>query len=306
MSGATNSRQGKVLVIGDVMLDVFARVGRFPDAGSFIHSEIHTFPGGSAVNVAVWAARLGTPSAVVGAVGEDFIGEFIEERLSAEGVEPLLMKTKEADTGKVLVHVGPGGQRAVTSDRGANAAFSLKPEDMDRIKAARWVHVVGYQLMEPGPRKAALAAVDAAAEAGVPVSFDPGTPRLIDRMGHREVLELCSRVQVVMPNYEEGVRLTGKDDPRSIVSALAGRSNEVVLKLGEAGCIGIACGQVETVSGLTATVVDPTGAGDAFAGAFIARRLSGAGFREALEFANALAAQVVMNLGGTPRLEPIS
>lgn len=306
MFGSANSTQGKLFVIGDVMLDVLAQVGRFPEAGSFIHSGIHTLPGGSAVNVAVWAARLGAPSAVIGAVGEDFIGRFIESSLSAEGVEPILMRANGVSTGKVLVHVGPGGRRCVTSDRGANAAFSIEPDGIGLIRAARWVHVVGYQLMEPGPRKAVLAAVDAAVGAGVPVSFDPGTPRLVDMMGHQEILGLCSRVQVVMPNYEEGVSLTGKDDPYSIVSALAEHSKEVVLKLGEAGCIGFANGRVESVPGLPVSVVDPTGAGDAFAGAFIARRLSGVGFREALEFANALAAQVVMSLGGTPRLESFS
>jgi sugar/nucleoside kinase (ribokinase family) len=106
-----------LVVVGDVLIDVTVRGGPEHDA------EVSLRPGGSASNVAVWAAHLGAQATVVARVGGDLAGRAVQTALEERGVEAQLSEDPEAPTGTfVLIN----GERWV--DRGANA--SLAPQHL--------------------------------------------------------------------------------------------------------------------------------------------------------------------------------
>ena len=102
--------------VGDVMLDVYAP--SLPLYGA-VHDTIRVRAGGSAVNAARTASRLGARAAVVGRVGDDPAGLALAEELRRSGIDTLLEEVADAATGTV-VYAGAG----VIADRGANAGFT--------------------------------------------------------------------------------------------------------------------------------------------------------------------------------------
>jgi len=118
------------VAVGDVMLDI--HVASAPLDG-ILHAPIRVCSGGSAVNAARAAARLGARAAVVGGVGDDASGAAVRDELHREGIDALL-QTCDAATGTV-VYVATG----VVADRGANAVFN--PET---LPAARVTLVSAY------------------------------------------------------------------------------------------------------------------------------------------------------------------
>ncbi len=103
-----------LVAVGDVMLDLHLPVA----AGASTHGAIRTAAGGSAVNAARAAVRLGARAAVVGAVGNDSVGQAIALELTTGGIEARLECVAGARTGVVVYGAG-----SVVADRGANAGF---------------------------------------------------------------------------------------------------------------------------------------------------------------------------------------
>jgi sugar/nucleoside kinase (ribokinase family) len=120
-----------LVAVGDVMLDVHLASAPLD---AIVHGAIRVCAGGSAVNVARAARRLGASAAVVGRVGDDPAGAAIADDLRRHGIDALLEVGAGAVTGTVA-YVGPG----VVADRGANAGFTP-----GELPAARVTLVSGY------------------------------------------------------------------------------------------------------------------------------------------------------------------
>ena len=105
-----------LVAVGDVMLDVHVTTAPLDRS---VHEEIRVAAGGSAVNAARAAQRLGARVAVVGRVGDDPAGAAIADDLSRSGIDALLDVDANAATGTVA-YIGQG----VVADSGANAGFA--------------------------------------------------------------------------------------------------------------------------------------------------------------------------------------
>jgi sugar/nucleoside kinase (ribokinase family) len=251
-----------LVVLGDLMVDVVARIdGPLAHAGD-TPARISVGGGGSAANTAAWAASLGTPVALVCRVGDDDGG-----RAQLPGVDVHAAIDPDKPTGTCIVLVEPGGERTMLPDPGANDG------PLPEIPLGDHLHVVGYALLRAGPRASALAAIDRARAAGMSVSVDPSSWGLL-RAG------AIPPVDLLLANEQEAEHLTG----------------EMVVKLGAAGA---RWGDVH-VPAEPVEVVDTTGAGDAFAAGFLTARLGGADAREALEAGCHVAARAVAQVGGRP------
>ena len=163
---------GPVVVVGDVMRDVSARLAAPPAPGSDTPAVVEGRPGGGGANTAAWLARLGVPVVFAGCVGDDEAGREAARSLAEAGVDARLA-VRPGRTGACVVIVGPDGERTMLTDPGANAR--LEPGDVpgDEIRAGGHLHVSGYALLRAGSRPAAVAALAAAREAGVAASVDP-------------------------------------------------------------------------------------------------------------------------------------
>lgn len=285
-----------VVVVGDVATDVVAVLDGAPAPGSDRPAAIRTRGGGAGANVAVHLAHLGTEVRMVGCVGDDPAGVGLVAELAAAGVRPALRTVPGGWTGTIVSLVEPDGQRSMLADRGAN--LELEPGDI-AVGRMRHLHLSGYTLLDPRPRAAGLAALAAAVTAGATISLDPASTAPLAAYGVDRWLADTAAATVVLPNADEARLLTGCADPADAARALAARHPVVAVKLGADGALWASGDVLVHRPALPTTVVDTTGAGDAFAAGLLAAWLADPDLppERALDAGLAHAALVVARVG---------
>ncbi|HUP28388.1 MAG TPA: PfkB family carbohydrate kinase [Chloroflexia bacterium] len=289
-----------ILSLGDLLLDVVVRYDPEQGQADVGRDAVQVLQGGSAANFAVHAARLGAQVQFVTRVGADWAGEMLVRSLSDEGVAAHVRTIDDEATGRVLAMVDARGHSRMWSYPGASSTLSagdLKPEwfrDLDAF------HLTGYSLLRDGPREAALRALEMARMEGTAFcTLDPNPAHLIVDFGPDRFRRLVADLafDALLPNLDEGKLLTGKESPDEIVSSLLEDAPIVVLTMGEEGCIAGQGSKRLHVPAEPAQPVDATGAGDAFAAAFVVEYLGTRDPFAAARAAGRLAARVVSKLG---------
>ncbi|HEV7189085.1 MAG TPA: PfkB family carbohydrate kinase [Blastococcus sp.] len=286
-----------VVVVGDVATDVVVVLAGNPAPGSDRPATISTRGGGAAANVAAHLARLGTPVVLAGCVGDDPPGTGLAAELIATGVRPALRTVPGVPTGTIVSLVEPGGQRSFLADRGAN--LDLRPDDVPPPERGGHLYVSGYTLLHPRPRAAGLQALRNAVAAGCTVSVDPASTGPLALYGADRWLADTDGATLLMPNAAEARLLTGCGDPADAARALAARYPIVTVKLGADGALWASGDVLVHRPARPTTVIDTTGAGDAFAAGLLAAWLTDPGVdpAAALDAGQALAADVVRRPG---------
>lgn len=240
---------------------------------------------GAELNTAVGLARLGHRAAYAGRVGDDPFGEEVRATLLAEGVDARgLVVDESAPTGMITRDCDGARRIRVVYHRAGAAGSRLTAADLDALPlaGARLLHVTGITPgLSASAREATFAAVAAARDAGVPVSFDPNyRAKLWSRDEAAPVLrELAASAEIVLTSEDEGAWLAGLDGERLARIAsyfhTAG-ARIVVIKRGADGALVSVDGAVHEVAPLpVAHVHDPVGAGDAFDAGFLSGWLDG-------------------------------
>jgi ribokinase len=289
----------KILSIGDLLLDVVVRYDPASAEEDAAADMVQVLPGGSAANFAVHASRLGANVQFVSRVGADWAGEMLARSLANEGVKAHVKVVEEA-TGRVLAMVDSRGRNRMWSYPGASGTIS--PDDLDPswFVGLDAFHLTGYSLLRDGPRAAALRALDLARENGEPFcTLDPNPAHLMSDFGPARFREMVESLHfdAIFPNLAEGRLLSGKDRPDEIISDLLVVAPIVVLTMGEAGCIAARDGERIKLEAVPATLIDTTGAGDAFAAGFVVEYLNTRDLHSAAVSAGRLASQVVGKVG---------
>ena len=143
-----------VVVLGDVMVDVVARLSGPVALGSDSAARVSWGSGGSAANVAAWLVMAGVERpALVGRVGDDPQGRAAAEELAAGGVDARLAVDAERATGTCIVLVAPGGERSMLPDAGANDALAAGDLPDELLVSGGHLHVAGYALLRSGSRR---------------------------------------------------------------------------------------------------------------------------------------------------------
>lgn len=298
----------ELCVLGDFAWDVLIRTNTELLKGGDTFGEVMLMPGGSAANVAVWAARCGLDTHFVGKIGRDRMGQLAIDNLDQEGVSYDLVESDANLTGSVAVFVDHTGERSMVSGHGAD--FYLLPSELPRneITSAQHLHLTAWSFFTDPPRSAARAAGAMARAAGATLSFDPGSFQMIDEVGVDHFLAVTQDlgIDVLLPNKEEGGVLTGCKDPLDIARELDALypSALVILKLDADGALVWQDGEAHHVPPATDKLVDATGAGDSFAGAFLAKYLRGSTAVDATRFAQRISAWVIEHLGARPAPGP--
>ncbi len=263
-----------LLVIGGVVTDIVALHGKPIVPHTDTAARIAVRPGGSAANTAAWAARAGAKDVrLLSRVGADS-AEWHRAELLAAGVRPRLAVDAELATAVVICLVDTAAERTFVTDLGA--AGRLGPEDWapGLLNGVGRVHLSGYLYFTDSGRRLAGLVIAAARAAGVLVSIDPASTGFIQELGVGAFVAALDGADLLLPNLDEARLLTGTDDPVVAAERLS------------AGC-----GEA---------VVDTTGAGDAFAGGFLAARLAGADLAEAAAAGCRAGASATAVVGGRP------
>jgi hypothetical protein len=292
--------QCEVFCVGNAVADILARpVDHLAPPGTSQRlDDVVLGPGGNTINTGIALARLGVGVRIAAALGDDRFGQFLRERVRAEGIDDSSLVTLSgAKTSTSIVLVQTTGERRLLHLRGVSAHFSDQHLDWRLVAGARLFHY--------------------ASAFALPAFDGPPLERTLKRareLGCLTSVNICWDVQgrwlqllqpalahtdFIFPNREEGQQLTGESEPAAIARHLCSRGvKTVIVKLGAGGCFVKSPGGFITSPGFAVDPVDTTGAGDCFAAAFLAALCRGYSMAEAARFANAAGALATLGLGG--------
>ena len=305
-------KQGRdrIVLIGAAVLDVLVRPAS-PEifrTGSSPAEDIRMGTGGDALNEAVVLAGLGKKAELRTVIGRDMAGEMILRECRTRGILCDRIEVREdLATGINVVLVQENGERNFFTNPGGslrNLSFedvSAPLEDDTGILCLASIFV--SPLLGPAEMEKLFLC---ARNRGITVCAD------MTKRKNKETVETVAGalryVDYLIPNREEAMLLTGADSPGRAADILleAGVGN-VAIKCGAEGCL-IKNRQMErmvpAMAGLNC--VDTTGAGDSFAGGFLAALSEGRGFEECARFANKCGAAAVQVVGATKWIDNLS
>jgi sugar/nucleoside kinase (ribokinase family) len=268
--------------LGDLLLDVIVRLNEPLQPGADASAQTRTGSGGQAANVAAWAASLGAEARFVGKRGDDPAASLAASELARLGVE-VFGPVALGRNGVVVSIVGANGERSMASDRGV--APSLSAEELEPVwfEGATHLHLSGYSLMSSPIDGAAARAASLVREDGGSLSIDLASTSVIEQFGAQRLRE---RLAALAPDV-----LFANEEEVAVVGIAALPETTWAIKRGPAGCAIVRNGERQELPAAPTTVVDTTGAGDAFAAGYLV-----GGVKLALE----AAARAVAKLGATP------
>jgi len=276
---------GHISVIGSCNMDITVEADRRPGAGETVMgNRLIVSPGGKGANQAVAAARLGYEVYMVGCVGDDAYGKMMLDALTKSGVKTDYVETLDnVTTGTAHITLAEGDNSIIVI-KGANALVSraIIDKDWDMISKSSLV-----MLQHEIPMDTIGYIIDRCYEAGVPVMLNPAPYMDIPQ-------EWIDKVTYLTPNEHEAALMFDGMDRDEILKSQAGK---VIMTAGGDGVLYGENDEIVHVAGFTVPVVDTTGAGDTFNGAFAVGRCEGMSVKEAIRFANAAAALSIGKIG---------
>lgn len=282
-----------ILCIGDAMLDIVVKHGSQINFNSDSPSKNSLQSGGAAANTAAWLSQAKVDSHFAGRVGDDLAGQKLIEDLQFSGVTCHISKDLSKNTGSVVVLVDSDGNRTMFPDSGANAGLdaSILPinDNFDGY------FISGYALFNHESETFIQGLLRDLRVNHKKIFIDPASVGLMREIGRTKALNLIGQVDIIFVNEDEADFLNVKE--------LILLASIVVIKKGQSGACVITGDGIEiNKPALPATVLDTTGAGDAFAAGFIAEWLKSGDLSVALDLALSLAAKCVSNIGARPRV----
>jgi 5-dehydro-2-deoxygluconokinase len=289
----------EVITMGRVSVDLY------PEQIGVKLAEVETFAkslGGSATNVAVAAARLGHPSAVITSVGNDGFGQYIRTALEEFGVDSRWVGTDpDLRTPLAFCEIHPPDDFPILfyrQPRAPDMNLTVEDLDFDAISAAPLFWITGTGLSDEPSRTATLAALERR-PSGITVfdlDFRPMLWNSEEEAGYcyREALRNAT---VAVGNQEEVAVAVGTQDPIEASDALLEMGLDLaIVKRGPEGVLARTSAGVTESSPIQVDVLNGLGAGDAFGGALCHALLSGWDAGRTIDYANAAGAIVASRL----------
>ena len=232
--------------------------------------------GGDAANAAVMAARMGAGARIAGRVGDDALGHRLRAFWISSGVDvDHVLVDPHAPTGIYVNERGAEGLQRFDYHRRGSAGSQLALGDIESsfLDDLGVLHLTGITLaVSASSREAALDLAERARARGIRIAL---------AVNHRPALggdvaalrDAAQLADVVFVSEEEADTVFGSSEASSLAGEL--RTDELVLTRGDRGAVLVSAGELFDVPAPAVASVDPAGAGDALAGAFLAARLAG-------------------------------
>ena len=291
--------QRKVLVVGSINVDCTVKVSTLPTGGETIHgSEPQFLPGGKGGNQAVSVANNGTTAFLISAVGTDTHGKNAIKSLESYGVNTQGVATKETSTGTAFIFVENSGENLIVVTAGANGLVT--PAEVQKQ-----IHELG------GDQPVVLCQLE------LPIESVKAAAKTAQELGGRFILNLAPAEKIeqslvamcdpIVVNETEAMLLTGKnissiDDAKALVVEIAKQAKSAVITLGADGAVFAEQSSAEATHSPSekVSVVDTTGAGDAFVGALAAAFSRGEVLATAVADGLIAGAKAVQHFGAQP------
>ncbi|MCA6214343.1 carbohydrate kinase family protein [Thermococcus bergensis] len=273
-----------VVAIGNLNYDITLLLDRFPEFHEkIIAKSAHFGLGGAAGNTASWLAHMGVKVGFIGAVGNDEIGEAHINYFKKIGVDVGGIKVVNEHSG-IAISLIKGEDKRIVKHLGANA---YRDVDFEYLSKARHIH------MSSNPKELIEKTANFAFEKGISISLD---------IGEAEVPESVEdKITYLLMNEDEFKRKYGSLDRVHDVKA----KNVIITLNGGGAMVRDENGDVFEVRGLSAEVVDSTGAGDAFDAGFVYGVLKGWKLEDAAKLGTLLAYLTVQKVGARSAIIPL-
>lgn len=289
----------EVVGLGQACVDYLGRLPFYPkEDGKVELLDLHVRCGGPASTAMVTLSRLGVQTGFIGPISDDAFGKRILENLKLENVDVSQMKVTPGYTSQfAFIGISIDGKRTIFWTRGTTPHLEPGEVALARFRGARVLHLDGLMIA------ACMEAVRQARDHGMIVVMDAGTMREGSR-------ELASRVDILIASEGFAASLVGQGaTPETGLLALRELGpSQVVVTLGERGSIGLQGEKIFRQGAFRVEVVDTTGAGDVYHGAYIYGLLQGWEMPACMRFASAAAALKCTRIGAqtaVPDLETV-
>lgn len=297
-----------VLVVGDANVDIIVPFPKFLDRERtrVEYPQPCLQGGGTCANTAAALGKLGLSTLFWGSVGNDQYGRYILDDLARAGIRTdQIIIDPHLNTVAVFAFIDEFGERYLWGwprERQAFKELDLARLDLDRVRAAAWVHSSGMALAyDSSARYTVITLLRAAREAGVPTSFDVNL-RLnngtVDSDFKQAVLRAIEYSSFVLGSGDDEFRYLGTGgDWRAVAAGFATSTRTVVVRMGADGSMGITPQRTIHAPAFDLDVVDTVGAGDVYNAGFIAAMLRGGSLHDALLAGNGVAGYSVTHPG---------
>lgn len=261
--------------------------------------------GGSAANTAAGIAALGGRAAYIGKVADDQLGDVFTHDIRAIGVTydtPRL--TEGLSTARSLIFVTPDAQRTMQTFLGATTQLGPEDLNMDYITSAKVLYLEGYLWDQPRAKTAMREAAVKAHEAGVKVSLTLSDAFCVDRY-RDEFLELAEKhVDILFANESEILSLYQVQEFDDALQRVRAHCEIAALTRSEKGSVVVNGDEVHVIDAEKGvTVVDTTGAGDAYAAGFLYAYTQGYDLATCGKLGSIMAAEVISHFGPRPEAD---
>jgi sulfofructose kinase len=276
-----------VLCVGHACYDIIFTVSHHPGVNEkMLATKAFNFGGGPAANAAVAVARLGGKSAFTGYLGQDMYGDHHLHELQAEGVLSEFIVRGEDVTPYSTILVKPDGSRSVVNYR--NKMYHLEENHLDfGTLSFKTLLLDGHEPYIAQPL------LQRAKTEKIPAVLDAGSV-------HLGSLNLMHQVDYLVASEDFALHYTGKKDAYQALNQLYKPGLSVVITLGSQGLIWKYDQGEGSLPTFKVRVVDTTGCGDTFHGAFALGIAQGMAWQELLRYATAASALCATRYGARP------
>lgn len=293
---SANSKTPKpIVVIGSINYDILLHQNKLPAIGETVLIEnIHMCGGGKGANQAVQVAKLDNPVILIAAVGNDVFGDLLLEELSEHGIDTSYLMREGPDSGIGVVNYISGGQLLSNVYSGANSR--IFPDNLDPYKDII-KNAALIILQTEIPVETVEYSITLAHEYGVKVVYNAAPVRELrsDILGLVDYLILNE----AEASYYFGAEVDSPEKAITLGTEFQKRYNhQIVVTLGPKGSVFIGHESSFYVEPIDVPVVETTGAGDSFVGAFAKKISEGSDMLTACRFATAASSITIQSPGG--------
>lgn len=265
-------------------MDLIVSVSRSPVNGETIMGDsFETKPGGKGANQAVAASRLGANVNIIGRVGQDVFGESLvdnlkRENISTEGVNPVL----GVPSGVAIITIREKDNSIIVISGANDYVTAQYVQDHSRLIQNSDIVLVQMEI----PMEAIEETTRICKKFNVPFILNPAPAQKVDPF-------ILDRASFITPNeIERDQILTGEEE-----MILAKWANKLIVTKGKEGALYHDQTNIKRIPAFLVDVIDTTGAGDTFNGAFAYYMARNKNISKGCEFANAASALAIQKIG---------
>jgi len=302
-----------VAVIGECMLelthaDFTLEKSAMPMAMSY---------GGDTINTSIYLSRNDVNVSYITALGDDIMSDWLLDEWAKEGIDSsLVIRMPNSVPGMYMINVDNDGERSFLYWRKNSPASRMFDDPIaakqlfQSIARYDYLYLSGISLAILGVEacERLIGLLEDYRQQGGKLIFDGNyRPNLWSSVAaaQQAYLQMYRITDVALPTVEDEALLFGFDSAEQVVEAIRGYGvPEIVVKMGEDGCLALHDGIVNSVAAGQVNPVDTTAAGDSFNAGYLAARLKGDSGLEACNAGHALAAQVIQYRGAIIPAEP--